>query len=1248
MASPRKLCCFIDRGGTFTDCFCTFGEGREIALKVLSENPQHYPDSSLECVRLGLEWALGQPFPRGAKLPAEHMDEVRIGTTIATNALLERTGNRFGYVTTMGFKDLLEIGSQSRVDIFDLKIDSQPTVLFHDVVELPERVVLVENSAEVEVERALPSDREIQLLLAPLLQKGIRSLAVALLHSAIFPDHEVRVGHVARAMGFTNVCLSHETMPMVRLVLRGNTVCADAYLTPKIQHFVDSFLQGFTAKVNVLFMRSDGGLERAESFSGHRAILSGPAGGVNGFAKTAYSQVPVIGFDMGGTSTDVSRYAGQLELVFETTTAGITIQAPQLDIVTVAAGGGSRLVFANGLFKVGPESAGSKPGPVCYRKPGGLLAVTDANVVLGRLVPSQFPKVFGPNETSAIDVDAAWGAFREMIATHQLGHLSVEQVALGFVRVANEAMCRPIREMTLAKGLDVTEHVLASFGGAGGQHCCAIARNLGIKRIAISRYAGVLSAVGLGLADVVEEAQLPASAVELSQATLEQLTAKLHALQLECQAKLELVGTDSSAIQYERFLHLRYAGTETSVPVPWQSTPHALLAEFERHHQSVYGFLLQRRQLLVDDIRCRARLPSRFQWPGSSPATNRAVRPTPEPLLQQRVFMGGSGGGNGEWVEHCNVYVVNANLFSCVVPGPAILLQGISTVLVEPHCVATVSALGDIDIDLLPEPVVGTTATTTTPAVTTPEADPIQLSLYAHRFMSIAEQMGKTLRQTAVSVNIKERLDFSCAVFAEDGGLVAHAPYIPVHLGAMSSAVRAQIDYWGRDIHPGDVLVSNHPQLAGGSHLPDITVITPAFHDGKVVFWIANRGHHSDIGGISPGSMPANSTLLVEEGAAIVAFKLVQRGEFNERGITELLTKPACEWSVGTRNLADNVSDLRAQVAANVRGLALVSALIAERTLPVVHKYMRHIRDHCDTCVQQLIRRKMAELGTELFAEDFMDDGSRIRLVVTLSVVGTRPTARFDFTGTGSQVIGNWNCPKAVTLSAIVYCLRCMIGEAIPLNEGVMGSIQVVIPPQSLLDPAPTSAVVGGNVLTSQRLCDVILKAFDACAASQGCMNNLTIGNEHFGYYETICGGAGAGPGFAGRSAVHTHMTNTRIGDPEIIEKRFPLLVRRFEIRQGSGGLGEFNGGNGCVREIEFRASVTCSIVSERRALEPFGLHGGGNGQRGRNSWWSAREQAWHNVGGKRTWQVGKGDVVRIETPGGGAFGPTSTSFSKL
>ncbi|KAH9255600.1 hypothetical protein BASA81_006430 [Batrachochytrium salamandrivorans] len=1232
MASP-KLCCFIDRGGTFTDCFCTFGEGRETALKVLSENLQHYPDSSLECVRLGLEWALGLSIPRGTKLPAHYIDEIRIGTTIATNALLERKGNRFGYITTMGFKDLLEIGSQSRVDIFDLKIDSQPTVLYQDVIELPERVVLIENSTKVKVELPLPNDDKIQLLLAPLLQKGIDSLAVALMHSAIFPHHEIRVGQVAKEMGFINVYLSHETMPMVRLVLRGNTVCADAYLTPKIQEFIQSFLNGFDAKVNVLFMRSDGGLERAESFSGHRAILSGPAGGVNGFARTAYHNLPVIGFDMGGTSTDVSRYAGQLELVFETTTAGITIQAPQLDIITVAAGGGSRLVFANGMFQVGPESAGSKPGPVCYRKPGGLLALTDANVVLGRLVPSQFPKVFGPNETSGIDSDAARDKFQEMIDMYQLSHLSVEQVALGFVRVANEAMCRPIREMTLSKGLDVTEHLLASFGGAGGQHCCAIARNLGVKCIAISRYAGVLSAVGLGLADIVEEAQLPASSVELTPTSLQQLTAELSLLQLECQTKLQLVGCDPSTIQYERFLHLRYAGTETSVPVLWQSTPHALLVEFERHHQSVYGFLLQRRQLLVDDIRCRARLPSRFQWPNSPSTTSLTVaRITPEPLLQQRVFMGIN---NGTWIEHCNVYVVNANLFSCVIPGPAILLQGISTVLVEPYCVATVSAWGDIDIDLLPEPM----TTFTSP---TAQVDPIQLSLYAHRFMSIAEQMGKTLRQTAVSVNIKERLDFSCAVFAEDGGLVAHAPYIPVHLGAMSSAVRAQIDYWKEDIHPGDVLISNHPQLAGGSHLPDITVITPAFYENKVVFWIANRGHHSDIGGISPGSMPANSTLLVEEGAAIIAFKLVQGGEFNEQGITELLTKPACEWSTGTRNLADNLSDLKAQVAANVKGLSLVYALIAERTLPIVHNYMQHIRDHCNKCVQQLIHHKMNQLGTRLFAEDFMDDGSPIQLTVTLGAA-PQPSAKFDFTGTGNQVIGNWNCPKAVTLSAIVYCLRCMIGESIPLNEGVMGSIQVVIPSQSLLDPASTSAVVGGNVLTSQRLCDVILKAFNACAASQGCMNNLTIGNDKFGYYETICGGAGAGPTFSGRSAVHTHMTNTRIGDPEIIEKRFPLLVRRFEIRQGSGGHGKFNGGNGCIREIEFRQNVTCSIVSERRALEPFGLHGGGNGQRGRNLWFSSQEQMWRNVGGKRTWQVGKGDLVRIETPGGGAFGSPSS-----
>ena len=789
---------FIDRGGTFTDCLCVSSDGKEYVIKVLSENP-HYSDSSLECVRLGLKQLLGIDIPRGNKLPNRYVEEIRIGTTIATNALLERQGTAFAFVTTKGFKDVLRIGVQSRPDIFDLKIN-KPEPLFDDALEIDERVVLVSESLALDenkevittssgqknqIRKELPSEEKLITQLQKLKDAKINNLAVAFLHAAVYPEHELRFGEIAKKMGF-QVSLSHQAMPMVKIVSRGNTVCADAYLTPKIKKFVHSFLEGFEdpTSVNVLFMRSDGGLENARTFSGHRAILSGPAGGVNGFSRTAFSKglrQPVVGFDMGGTSTDVSRFQGEFEQVFETTTAGITIQAPQLEINTVAAGGGSRLFFKNGLFQVGPESSGSKPGPVCYKHKGGLLSITDANIVLGRLVASEFPRVFGQNENEEIDLHLSKSAFENLIKEHkELQGFSTEELAMGFIKVANEAMCRPIREMTMMRGFDVQDHILASFGGAGGQHACAVAKNLGIRSVKIHRYAGILSAVGLGLADIVQEAQEPAASIvfidennKFDFLIFTSLREKLEKLRDHAVKELEtkLKGTLSSRnLQTESYFHLRYSGTETTVPISslqvGDFSPLGFKNVFESMHRREYGFVLENRSILCDDIRVKVKLVSKFsleKMDDTQEETN-FNKTFPPVFSSHPMYIEGVG-----WVD--TPIFKDSQVRGHIIEGPAIILQGISTIIVEPDCRALVNCFGDVNIQI--------GKTSNIPALISQTSqnlpsspDPIQLSLYSHRFMSIAEQMGKTLRKTAVSVNIKERLDFSCAIFGPDAGLV--------------------------------------------------------------------------------------------------------------------------------------------------------------------------------------------------------------------------------------------------------------------------------------------------------------------------------------------------------------------------------------------------------------------------------------------------------------------------------------------
>ena len=1237
-SKKKKFRFSIDRGGTFTDVYAEIpGKPGFAIVKLLSVDPANYDDAPRE----GIRRILQQYAPKavsGDLIDSSCIEWIRMGTTVATNALLERKGARCALLVSRGFTDILQIGDQTRPHLFDLKI-RKPDLLYERVLEVGERIRLLRKNEQAEGELLTGVNGEQFLILAKpdyallerqlqqMLATGITSLAVVFMHAYACPHHEKEVGRLALKLGFTQVSLSSRVMPMIKLVPRGDTTLVDSYLTPHIQSYIESFKKGFIGGLKdtrLLFMQSDGGLTRADDFSGSRAILSGPAGGVVGYAMTTYThrtERPVIGFDMGGTSTDVSRYGGQYDLCFESRIAGVRIQAPQLDIRTVAAGGGSRLIFEQGMFQVGPESSGAHPGPVCYRK-NGYLSLTDANLVLGRLQPGYFPKIFGPNEDQPLDLDGARAAMQALTDQingaydrKNLPSLSMEEVALGFTQVANEQMVRPIREISVMRGFDVKEHVLATFGGAGGQHACAIARSLGIRKIFIHRFAGILSAYGLGLADTVAQRHLSASS-RYSPDILPDTLKELDRLQTEAEQELVDQGIVKKNIKSRRFLNLRYQGTDTALMIE-EPEDGDFGRVFRSKYQHEFGFALHGRAVFIDDLRVQS------VAGGSLPVADPPAREKNIPGPIDRVACYFEGG----WLD-TDVYRIDDLQTPHDIQGPALLLQGTSTVVIEPDCRTEIHAGGDIMIHVSRKRKMALDC----------RLNPVQLSIFNNLFMSIAEQMGRMLQKTAISTNIKERLDFSCAIFDARGNLVANAPHVPVHLGSMSEAVREQIRR-NPDIRPGEVLLSNHP-LAGGSHLPDMTVITPVFQDQKVIFYVAGRGHHADIGGMTPGSMPPDSRKLSDEGAAILSFKLVTNGRFHEEEVSELLRDSRC--------LSDTLSDLRAQVAANRKGIELIEEMVLHYGLEVVHAYMGHVQHAAEQAVRASLIRIAGERGCSgkpIIATEYLDDGSPINLRLTIN--GDDGSAVFDFSGTGPELRGNLNAPAAVTSSALLYCLRCLLDSDIPLNHGCLLPIDIRLPPGSLLNPSPEAAVVGGNVLTSQRLVDVILKAFGVAAASQGCMNNLTFGNDHFGYYETIGGGAGAGPDWHGQSGVHTHMTNTRITDPEILERRYPVLLREFSLRKDSGGRGRFRGGDGLVREIEFLEPMDVSILSERRVLAPYGLHGGGPGKRGRNLFIRRDGETVH-LGGKKQIKVAAGERIRIETPGGGGWGtPVKTPENK-
>ncbi|CZR65608.1 probable oxoprolinase [Phialocephala subalpina] len=1253
----------IDRGGTFCDALVQIRGKEDIIFKLLSEDPQNYPDAPTEAIRRALEAAEGVSIPVGEKLDGSRIESCRIGTTVATNALLEKKGEKFALLTTKGFKDVCEIGNQARPELFNLNI-IKPEVLFTEVVELNERVTIEDydmnpfpakfptplddlaliRTASGEIVRILKKldVKEICTALRHLRLKGYDSVAVCFMHSHIFPDHEKRVISLAKEEGFLFASASSDISPHIKILRRATSVCSEAYLYPIIRRYVDDFQQGFKVlPKRVEFMCSDGGLRPADQFSGNEALLSGPAGGVVGIARSCYDKyesTAVIGFDMGGTSTDISRYDGEYEHLMETTIAGRTIAAPMLSIQTVAAGGGSILFARNGLFVVGPESAGAHPGPACYRK-GGPLTITDANLFLGRLVLSSFPSTFGPNAKEPLDDKIVAKKFQQLtkeINSQSNQNLSPEDVALGFLKVANESMSRPIRNATEARGFVPDKHNLISFGGAGGQHACSIARNLGIKRVLIHKYSSILSAYGISLAQIESEASTP-YAGNFSTDALPDIQAKIDNLTAQVRESLLSQGVEPTSIKFAPTLSMRYKGSDTNISIKQPSDDDYGKAFIQTHHRE-FAFSLSR-DIVVDAITVRGIGGSDVGSELSSPFEELKKLQDTATFAQsssnQRVYIDGS------W-QDVPVYKLEDLAKGSMIKGPALIIDQTQTIFVEPEFQAILTS-DHVNIDQIQDQ-------TLSKAVGLETVNPVQLSVFGHRFMSIAEQMGNTLQRISISTSIKERLDFSCAIFSPDGSLVANAPHIPIHLGSMQFAIQYQHKLWEGKLVDGDVLLTNHPEC-GGTHLPDLTAITPVFFENELVFYVASRGHHTDIGGKGITSMVPDSKELWEEGVNIKSLKIVSGGTFLEGDIRAAFDAaanfPGCS---ATRRIDDNLSDLKAQISANQRGILLLNKLCSEFSLPVVHKYMNAIQANAQVAIESYLKETALLHPQPLTAIDYYDDGTPVKLKISINA--SKGTATFDFTGTGLQTLGNMNSPISITHSAVIYALRCLINLEIPLNQGCLNPITIIVPKGCILNPT-SSVAVCGSTIASQRITDTIFRAFSACAASQGCANSFGWGmggkdpvtgevTKGWNYGEAIGGGSGAGPGWHGAHAVNVHATNTRNTDPEVIEKRTAVLVRQYAIRRGSGGNGKWKGGDGTIREIEARVRLKFSILSERRVFSPYGMEGGEPGEVGKNVVWKRNGEGVLeeiSLGGKAVVMLDAGEIIQINTPGGGGWG---------
>ena len=1185
---------WVDRGGTFTDIVAKTPEGKLRTHKLLSENPEVYADAAVHGIRELLGLGANDPIPRG------RIGAVKMGTTVATNALLERKGERTLLLITKGMRDLLRIGFQNRPKLFDLNIEL-PELLYEDVVEVEERI-----SADGDV--IFPLDtKETRAALSRAYGQGYRSVAVALMHSYRFSDHEKQIGDMARQTGFNQVSLSHEASPLIKLVSRGDTAVVDAYLSPILRRYVsqvaDALDAGNGGCERLMFMRSNGGLTDASLFEGRDAILSGPAGGVVGMVSTAteHGFDKLIGFDMGGTSTDVCHYAGDFERSFETEVAGVRMRAPMMSIHTVAAGGGSILSFRDGRMQVGPESAGANPGPAAYRR-GGPLTVTDCNVLLGKLQPDLFPPVFGPNADQPLDVDVVREKFEAMAA--EIGNgLSVEEIAEGFLRIAVENMANAIKKISVQRGYDVTKYTMNCFGGAGGQHACLVADALGMQSVFIHPFAGVLSAFGMGLADVraMRENQFGQG--------IEQIEAARDVLAELCQAAMAEVkgqGISDTKISTVKMAHIRPAGAQQTLEVPFGNQADMTKA-FEAAHKQRFGFVPQSADLIIEILSAEA-----------IGETGEAVKLDPDTSGTTSSQTTQMWSGNA---RH-DVPVVDRTQMrkGDVVQGPAILTEPTGTNILESGWRAECIACGCLVLTRN-SPLARTEAIGT-------KVDPVMLEVFNNLFMSIADQMGATLANTAYSVNIKERYDFSCAIFDKNGDLVANAPHVPVHLGSMSESVRVILRQNKDHIKPGDVFMMNNP-FNGGTHLPDVTVITPVFdkEGTRILYTVASRGHHADIGGKTPGSAPPDSRTIDEEGVLIDNFLLVKEGQLRSVQTRELLAsgKYPC------RNIDQNMADLSAQIAANTTGLKELQKITDQFGVDTVHAYMSHVQANAE----ESVRRVLDVLHDCEFTYP-LDSGDQIQ--VAISVHKAQRTATIDFTGTSPQNEWNYNAPLAVCRAVVLYVFRTLVGTDIPMNEGCLKPLTLIVPAGSMINPDSPAAVISGNTEVSQAIADTLYGALGVIAGSQGTMNNFVYGNDNYQNYETICGGTGAGDGFHGTSAVHSHMTNTRMTDPEVLETRFPVRLDEFSIRKGSGGGGEFQGGDGIIRRLRFLEPTTVTVLSSHRKVSPHGAKGGGSGQVGENSILRANGEK-EVLDGNDEAEMMFNDVFVLKSPGGGGFG---------
>ena len=1191
---------WIDRGGTFTDIVAKKPDGKIIIDKLLSENSDAYKDAAVEGIRRILE------LKKDDKIPTDIISSVKMGTTVATNALLERKGDRTLLLITKGFGDLLRIGYQNRPLLFDLNI-KLPELLYERVVEVSERL---NEKGDVVTEL---NEEEVRNSLIKAKSDGINSVAIAFMHSYINPDHENKIEQIAKEENFNQISVSHKVSPLIKLVGRGDTTVVDAYLSPILRRYVNQVSEELkdTKSTQLMFMQSNGGLTDANLFQGKDALLSGPAGGVVSMTQTGKQAGfnKLIGFDMGGTSTDVCHFAGEFERSFETELAGVRIRAPMMQINTVAAGGGSILSYKDGRFQVGPESAGAIPGPASYGR-GGPLTVTDCNVLLGKLNPDFFPKVFGKTGDQPLNFEIVKKKFLDLsdIISKEKNEpmMDIFKMAEGFLKIAVENMANAIKKISIQKGYDVTNYMLNCFGGAGGQHACNVADSLGISNVMIHPYAGVLSAYGMGLAEIrsIREGHFEKNITNI-------LDAENLIEILSSQAKKDLNDQDISdasiILLKNAFLH--YKGSHQNLEIKFD-TPENMRKSFEQEHKKRFGFFVQDREIFIEMLTVEAvgKKTENYDFLNPNTSTTKA-----NPIAFKKMYVNGSE-------INTPIYKRDELIIGQNISGPAIIVEATGTNIIDDGWSGTLDKHYNLILSRVEEKKlqkgIGTSV------------DVVMLEVFNNLFMNIAEQMGATLANTAYSVNIKERLDFSCALFNNEGSLVANAPHVPVHLGSMSEAIKTVVRLNKDNIYPDDVFVLNAP-FNGGTHLPDVTVITPVFDkNGKeIIFFVASRGHHADIGGKTPGSGPPDSKHIEEEGVLIDNFKLFDKGIFREQEMRKILSsgKYPC------RNVEHNMADLAAQVAANKTGINEINSMIDQFGIETVHAYMNHVQDNAEESIRNaIVNLKQGEYEYEL------DNGEFIR--VNVKIDKENREAIIDFTGTAPKNPFNYNAPMAVCYAVILYVFRTLVGNNIPLNEGCFKPIKIIIPNNSMINAKYPSAVIAGNTEVSQLTCNALFGALGVIAGSQATMNNFIWGNEKIQNYETICGGTGAGPNFHGTSAIQTHMTNTRSTDPEVLETRFPVRLEEFSIRKNSGGKGKFNGGDGVTRKLRFLEPMTVTTLCSHRKIKPFGLNGGGPGDCGKE-WLEKADGSILSLSGNDSCQVKINDLFVMETPGGGAFG---------